>query len=1133
MPRTNAAIPETAFDFDVFLSHSSKDKPAVRELAARLKKDGLKVWLDEEQVRPGDSIVLRIEEGLKNSRVLVLVMSKAADDSDWVQIERGTIMFLDPANRQRRLVGLRLDDAPIRDILKQFAYIDWRTRDSIAYMKLLEACRPHADRETMSVAAAARAEEPALRLEGHTGTVINVAVTPDRRWVVSASGDDTLRLWDLQHGTCTAVLKGHSGSCWGVAVTPDGRRAVSGSADKTLRVWDLEKGTCTSVLIGHTSNVYRVAMTADGRRAISGANDNAVRVWDLEKGTCTLVLEGHTREVVGVAITPDGRRAVSGGQDHTVRVWDLEKGTCAAVLEGHTEDVMSLAMTSDGFRAVSASRDSTVRVWDIERGVCTAVLEGHTQDVTSVAMTPDGRRAVSGSEDNSVRVWEIESGACTYVLKGHTRSVWGVAMTADGRCAISGSGDQTVRVWHLSDMADDTNVDFSARYTNAKVVLVGESGVGKTGLALRLAEDRWEATESTHGMRVWPLTFKAPTSLKRDSKKTAAKPGVSPSPEREVWLWDFAGQPDYRLVHQLFMDETSLALVVFDPQDDNPFDALGHWEKAVQLGSKHGAEKLLVAARCDRGGITISDSKLKRYMEEHGFKNLFTTAAKSGERCADLKAAIAAHIPWDRIPWIGTSRLFKTLKDAIVKMRGEQGEAAGRTALLTISQLRQRLQLLLPTESFDEAELRTVIGLLAGQGIVLPLSFGDLVLLQPEWLNVYGSAVVRAARSHSDEIGCVREIDVLEGKIDFKDMERLPVAEERILLRAIVQVFTEKALCLRQPLAGGDALVFPSYFRRDRPEKPDQPTILVTYGFAGPLDEIYSTLVVRLHFTEPFEMKDLWKDAADFKTPASKLAGLRMTRLPDGAARIEVYFDSSVPDDTKVSFIKYIHEHLKARAINVTRIRAYICPGCHRPVGDAQAIATRIQTGREDIGCQQCDTRIPFKDLIEEKFASPAAEERVREMEVQAGIEIDNESRELILVGHAYTTVAQAGHIYRGYTNSDHGIDGEIEFKNAKGEASGKRLYLQLKSGDSYLYQRKSDGKEIFTVKTDRHLSYWRAQGYPVMLVVRTSDGSIRWMDVSAHLKKAGASPEKQIEFEGEPFTAFTVAKIGDRIVRE
>ena len=60
--------------------------------------------------------------------------------------------------------------------------------------------------------------------------------------------------------------------------------------------------------------------------------------------------------------------------------------------------------------------------------------------------------------------------------------------------------------------------------------------------------------------------------------------------EKEVWVWDLAGQPDYRLVHQLFMDQTSLGVVVFDPQDDNPFEELGYWEKALARAASRSSE---------------------------------------------------------------------------------------------------------------------------------------------------------------------------------------------------------------------------------------------------------------------------------------------------------------------------------------------------------------------------------------------------------------------------------------------------------------------------------------------------------------------------------------------------------------
>jgi hypothetical protein len=130
------------FKYDVFLSHSAKDKAVVRPLAERLRADGLKVWFDEWVLKPGDSIPAKIEEGLEHSRVLVLCMSANAFGSDWAQLEAGTFRFRDPLNRERRFIPLRLDDAPIQGSLAQFLYINWRGGDcEHNYARLLAVCR--------------------------------------------------------------------------------------------------------------------------------------------------------------------------------------------------------------------------------------------------------------------------------------------------------------------------------------------------------------------------------------------------------------------------------------------------------------------------------------------------------------------------------------------------------------------------------------------------------------------------------------------------------------------------------------------------------------------------------------------------------------------------------------------------------------------------------------------------------------------------------------------------------------------------------------------------------------------------------------------------------------------------------
>ncbi|MFH0989943.1 MAG: TIR domain-containing protein [bacterium] len=130
------------FSFDVFLSHSSKDKKVVHPLAERLRKDGLRVWLDEWEIHPGDSIPAKLDDGLEHSRMLVLCLSANAFGADWAKFEANTFRVRDPLNRERRLIFLRLDDAPIEGSLAQFRYINWQaTKRAQSYPELLAALR--------------------------------------------------------------------------------------------------------------------------------------------------------------------------------------------------------------------------------------------------------------------------------------------------------------------------------------------------------------------------------------------------------------------------------------------------------------------------------------------------------------------------------------------------------------------------------------------------------------------------------------------------------------------------------------------------------------------------------------------------------------------------------------------------------------------------------------------------------------------------------------------------------------------------------------------------------------------------------------------------------------------------------
>jgi hypothetical protein len=131
-----------AFQYDVFLSHNRADKPRVRQLAERLRAAGLRVWFDEWVIHPGDDIYLAIERGLEAARVQVLCLSQAALGSDWVSLERSTVLFRDPTNAERRFVPLLLAECQLPDTLRRYKYIDLRDDTAVAFQQLLSACQP-------------------------------------------------------------------------------------------------------------------------------------------------------------------------------------------------------------------------------------------------------------------------------------------------------------------------------------------------------------------------------------------------------------------------------------------------------------------------------------------------------------------------------------------------------------------------------------------------------------------------------------------------------------------------------------------------------------------------------------------------------------------------------------------------------------------------------------------------------------------------------------------------------------------------------------------------------------------------------------------------------------------------------
>jgi hypothetical protein len=129
------------FEYGVFLSYTSKDKQIVQALSKRLKKEGLRVWLDTWVIKPGDPNGLKIQQRVEKSQTLIMCMFPDYFESEREKLEHHSMLFRYPSNTQRRFLPILIKDCQKPDIIEQFAHIDWRTSSGATYQSLLDTCR--------------------------------------------------------------------------------------------------------------------------------------------------------------------------------------------------------------------------------------------------------------------------------------------------------------------------------------------------------------------------------------------------------------------------------------------------------------------------------------------------------------------------------------------------------------------------------------------------------------------------------------------------------------------------------------------------------------------------------------------------------------------------------------------------------------------------------------------------------------------------------------------------------------------------------------------------------------------------------------------------------------------------------
>jgi class 3 adenylate cyclase/WD40 repeat protein len=785
-------------------------------------------------------------------------------------------------------------------------------------------------------------------------------------------------VWDVESGELKFRIEPKSFHVYTAIWSPDGKTIASSLDDGRVCLYAAQDGRILDELMLLPPDVIEdeskksakdqarrvrersirgLSWSPDGK-TLACATDPGILLW--EKRTRKVDFVGGPPGAISVSFSPDG--GLLACTQYGESVYIIDRSTRRARFRVHSAYGPALAWSVDS-RLLAYADGTAVSIMDVERQVAARVLEGHTQPIRAVSFSADGkllasregrRRASGGPAQTllwSTTTWEqvahIDASASWYLYCPLAFA------PAAPLLATSSSGDRIVYVWDVSD-ALKARPRSQTFYKNAKVALVGDSGVGKSGLGLVLSGKNFAATESTHGRRIWSI----------ESKRI--KPPDSPHSEiHELLLWDLAGQPGYRLIHQLHLEDVSLGLILFDARSElDPFAGVRHWHRALTQAtrSRHSVaetKEILVAARIDRGPVGIGPARVKSLMAELGLADYVETSAKEGTGIARLSRIVRSAVDWNSVPTVTSNLLFQRIKRHLLKEK-----LSGRV-LATADELLRGFMAKQPKElpNFRE-QFSTCIGRLQALGLLRRFTFGDLVLLQPEILDAYASSIIFAAKDEPDGMGSISEDNVRLCKFAMPTDERVQdTGKERLLLLATIEDLVTHEIALREPANDAQLLVFPSQLTRQNPDLPDPAGKSSVVRFQGALLNIYATLVVRLSHSGIFRKQDMWKNAATFSTKEGGRCGLFLTETDEGSGSITTFFDGDTSTQTILEFESFIYSHITQRALkdSVSRNRVFVCPDCNTPVANA-AVAKRRERGFDWIDCNVCERRIPLAE---------------------------------------------------------------------------------------------------------------------------------------------------------------------------
>lgn len=281
--------------------------------------------------------------------------------------------------------------------------------------------------------------------------------TNGRQYLVSASNDDKVKVWDLTKNKLATSLKGHKGSVNALALyVKNGVQMLASASYNKVNLWDLSTNTYVRTLSDHHGMISSlVAYKRKGKSMLAcGSWGRTIKIWDLDKYKLTAVLPGHADCVRSMCVYHQNGKSylASGSCDKTIKIWSLDDYTLVTDLHKDTSEIYAMVLLDHNGQQILASGhiDGKIKLFSLEQRICVGIINAHTNRILTLEVSYCNGKVclVSSGFDRAIKVWDLDSRSEIAFVKSDA-DIYSIRAFMNGNraCLASGDGNDDIKLW--------------------------------------------------------------------------------------------------------------------------------------------------------------------------------------------------------------------------------------------------------------------------------------------------------------------------------------------------------------------------------------------------------------------------------------------------------------------------------------------------------------------------------------------------------------------------------------------------------------------------------------------------------------------------------------------------------------